>query len=263
MSSVDLKAHIPPLPKTEVECFEQIIIPLTITSACSDNILVESVTLRFQTDQGSADYFLKTDVGHEIVPLGIYNTTISVVPTPQFLPNTNEFDILVRYRKVNNGVLGDPMTTISPGRYLIVRSCSQKLGQIFVSFKQPEDRPLARLLKRVGERGGFQPYLTMDEPMPGKDLWERIEPRLIESEAVAFIWTDLTEWGEGVEREIDLCKANDIKYVLLVQNESTPPQQFKGTTIEYQRFDREDPLESFSQAIAALRQIMLSRTPPT
>lgn len=260
MPSDDLKAHIPPPPKSDVECFEEITIPLTITSTCDDHILIESVTFRFQTDKGYADYFLKTDVGHEMVPRGVYNTTISVIPTPQFLPNTNEFDILVRYKKVNNGVLGDPMSTISPGRYLIVKPFNHKLGQLFVSFKQPEDRPLARLLDRVGERAGFQPYLAMDEPTPGLDLWDRIEPRLAESEAVAFIWTEHTEWGHGVRREIELCKSKGIQYVLLIQQDLEPPQEFKGTDIEYQRFDPEDPLESFSNAVTALREILIKKS---
>jgi hypothetical protein len=100
----------------------------------------------------------------------------------------------------------------------------------------------------------------MNEPTPGMDIWHRIEPHLLESIAVVFIWTERTEWGDGVEREIELCKSNNIQNVLLIQRDLPVPHQFKGTGIEYQRFDPEDPLKEYSQAITALRRIIVTRT---
>jgi hypothetical protein len=133
------------------------------------------------------------------------------------------------------------------------------LGQLFVSFKQPEDRRFARIVKRVAQRAGFQPWLKMNESTPGQVLWDSIELRLLESVAVAFIWTEHTEWGDGVEREIALCQANGMQHVLLIQQGVEIPPQFKGTPIEYQPFDPEDPLEAYAQAITGLRRILLSK----
>lgn len=260
MSSPDLKVSIPPLPKSDVECFEEFAVPLIITSQCVDPIVIESVTLRFQTDAGMSDFYHKTDIGHEINPNGLYSKMLKVTSTPEFLTNTNVFSALIRYRRVPGGVPGDQMSAMSPGRYVIIRPASQKIGRLFVSFKQPEDGALARLLKKVAERAGFEPYVAMDEPKPGEDIWKRIKPVLRKSKVVAFIWTENTVFGEGVAREIELCKAGRIKYVLLLQQDCTPPPQFKGSTIEYQRFDPQNCLRSFSQAIEAVREIVLSRS---
>jgi hypothetical protein len=263
MSTPDLQVSIPPLPEHRVECFEKIAIPLIITSSCPEPIVIDSITLCFKTDADMSDYFLKVDMGYELAPHSQYLSRTELVPTPQFLPGTNEFHILVRYRIVSKGVPGDHLVAKSPGSYIIVKWCSRKLGQLFVSFKQPEDRGLARMVEEVAKRAGFQPYLAMNEPTPGMGLWDRIEPRLLESVAVVFIWTEHTEWGDGVAREIKLCKSNNIQNVLLIQRDLPLPKQFKGTRIEYQRFDPEDPLEEYSEAITALRGIILSRSSVT
>lgn len=257
MSTFDLRVSIAPLSKRDVEYFEEISIPLTITSECAVSLVVESVTLKFQTDSGMADYSEKHDIAKEVAPSGLLATNILVCPTLEFLNSTNSFHVMVRYKRIENGMPADQTVAKSPGTFLLVKHCSQKLGQIFISFKQPEDRPLARILQRVAERAGFEAYLKMDESNVGVDSWDVIEPRLLESIAVAFIWTEQTEWGEGVEKEIELAKKHCIHYVPLIQQDMDVPSHFKDSPIEYQRFDPEGPLGQFAQAIASLRETVL------
>jgi len=259
MSSSDLQVSVAPLPRREVEYFDSISLPVIIKNSCSNPLVVDSITVRFQTDSGTADYYHKTELAHELAPFSPFASEIVLTPTLEFLKGTNEFSLMVRYRKILANVLGDQLHEQYPGAYVIVKSCSKKLGQLFVSFKQPEDRRLARIVERLGERAGFQPYLAMNDPVPGQDLWERIEPRLLESVAVAFIWTEFTEWGAGVDREISLCQANNIQHVLLIQRGVELPNKFKGTGIEYQSFDSEDAFGECAKAVTALRRILLTK----
>ncbi len=253
-----LKVSIAPLPKREVEYFEEFVVPLTFTHESTTSLFVESVTLRFQTEWGEADYYKKYSIAKE-VPLGGLLETITVVPTLEFSRSTNEFSVLVRYKPLDGPYLGEECITKSPRAFVIISPCSTKLGQLFVSFKQPEDLPLAKILKRVAEQSGFTPYLKMEESNPGQDSWEVIEPRICESEAVAFIWTDLTAWGDGVDKEVELAKCNNIHYVPLIEVSTTVPPHFSGSAIEYHRFDREAPLTPFAKAIAGLRNVILGK----
>lgn len=172
---LDIILSVAPLPNPIVEYYQPTRIPITLTSNCSEKLVVESLTLRFQTDRGMADYDIKYEVGKQLLPEGLLAENIEVVPVPEFLESTNQYDIKIRYRKEIDGQLGDQMTLIPAIRpYIIVRPCSDSLGQLFISFKQPDDLKFARRLETVAKRAGFKPYLKMDESTPGQDMWEVI-----------------------------------------------------------------------------------------
>ncbi len=84
----------------------------------------------------------------------------------------------------------------------------------------------------------------MDEKTVGTDTWSIIEPKLLESVAVAFVWTEQTEWGDGVEKEIELAKKHGIYYLPLIEGGMNVPGHFKGD-IEYLSFDPDALLAHF------------------
>jgi hypothetical protein len=258
MCSNNLQIGFTPVLNRQVEYFQEIELPVTIANKRSTPVVVESLTLQFHSDKGEVDYYRKFDVGHEIQPHGLLARSIPVRPNLQFLPTTNSVRIMVKYRQATNGVLGPLQHEKSDRTYIIVNPCPIELGQLFISFKQPEDRRLARLLQRLAERAGFKVFLQMDNPIPGRDPWETIEARLIDSIAVAFIWTDHTAWGSGVEREIKLSKDNGKYYVPLIEKGLSVPDFFQNSGIEYVFFETEDPLQCFAQAIEALRESIIN-----
>jgi len=252
--------RVPPLPKIEVEYFEELSLPLTVTNNLTDSILLESITLRFQSDAFVSKIYIEENCNCIIHPQNMKDLEIKVIPTPMFLANTNVFDVMATYRINKDGKLSDQVSEkfkALQGCFIIVKSSSSLLGQIFISFKQPEDVKLAKILERFAERAGFTPYLAIHDSQPGTQLWERIEPKLKDSLAALVIWTKHTQWGDGVQREIELCRLHQIQDVLLIEDGLDLPATYKGTGFEYRKFDYDDPFEPFSKVIAARRRLLL------
>ncbi len=254
----ELSISVAPLPSLEVEYFGEISIPISVTNNSSHTILVESATLRFQTDSDNPVYREK-NFGFLIESGRTLDLQIEISPTPEFLANTNAFDVSIAYKKSENQTLGAPNWERLQRAYIIVRPSTQKLGKLFISLKQPEDLKLARLLERLAERAGFIVYMAINDPQPGVSLWDRIEPELRSSEAVLVLWTKHTQWGGGVQHEVELCRNSDIPDVLLIQKGLELPEAYVNTEKEYVRFDIDDPLEDFARVISAQRKIILSK----
>ena len=254
MNANNLQMSFAPLLNHQVEYFREIDLPVTLANKRSATIIVEDLTLQFHSEKGETNYYRKYEIAEEIGPHGQIGTTITVRPDLQFLPTTNYVRLMVRYREVHSGVPGFQKHEKSDPTYIIVNPCHRDLGQVFISFKQPEDRRLARLLERLVERAGFTAYLKMNDPIPGKDLWDTIEPQLISSVAVAFIWTDHSPWGNGVEREAIFSRQNGKYSIPLIENGQSVPDFLRNADVEYMFFDPEDPLRTFAQAIGSLRE---------
>lgn len=259
MGSNNLQISFPPLLSHQVEYFQDFDLPVIITNKRSTSIVVENFTLQFHSDTGEVNYYRRFDVSHEIEPHGMLSRSMTVRPNLQFRPTTNSVRIMVKYRQVTNGVLGPLQYEKSDRTYIIVNPCPVNLGQLFVSFKQPEDRRLARQIQCLAERAGFKVYLKMDNPIPGRDLWGTIEPELMDSVAIAFIWTDHTAWGSGVEREVKLSLENEKYYLPFIETGLSVPDFFQDSGVEYVFFDSEEPLECFAKAIEALRDTVINR----
>lgn len=254
-----ISIRVAPLPSPEVEYFEEITIPISIFNNSTNTILVESITLRFQTDSNNPPVYIEEKFGTIIESESVVDLQVRVAPSPEFRANTNAFDVSVNYKETDNQILGATNRETLKGAYIIIRHSTQKLGKLFISLKQPEDLKLGRLLERFAERAGFTVYMAVKDPQPGVSLWERIEPELKSSEAVIVLWTKHTEWGTGVQYEVDLCKSCDIPDILLIEQELELPEAYKDTEKEYLRFDPDDPVEDFIQMITARRKVILSK----
>jgi len=251
-----LNASIPPLRSTEVEYFSEITIPVLLTSTTPDRLFVESLVLRFQSDARQGSVFEEKHCGWELGPGEVREEQVIARPQPLHLENTNTFDVLVRYRILGMKGLSREYSEKHSGSYIIVRSASQAFGKIFISFKQPEDIGLAQILERMARRSGFTPYLAVHHPIPGTSLWERIEPEITSCRMAVVIWTKHTDWGTGVQQEMEICRKQAIPCALLIENGVALPEGY-DQEIEYRRFETDDPAPAFSKAISAQREELL------
>jgi hypothetical protein len=250
-----LKVSSPTLTSTQVEYFEAKPIPILVINEGRKQILVDSITLQFQSDSDIAAVYQPVECGWTLGPGEMKEQIVQVCPNPKFLQNTNTFKIKVDFRIDSGKGLGPRQAEIHAGGYLIVRTSTKKVGKLFVSFKQNEDLSLARIFQRLGARAGFEVYLAIHDSQPGNALWDRIEPELQASSAAIILWTRHTEWGGGVEKEIELCRKHGIKEVLLIEHGIRFPSLYDGTDKEYLRFDPDDPFPAFSKVITAQRKM--------
>jgi hypothetical protein len=255
----ELNISVAPLTSPEVEYFEEVTIPISITNNSRRAVLIESVTVRFQTDSNNPPVYIEKNLGTSIEVNSLVDLPITLSPTPEFRANTNVFDIAVTYKQIENQILGPQKSEKLQGAYLIINPSHQKLGKLFISLKQPEDLKLGNLLAQFAERAGFTVYMAVNDPQPGVSLWEKIEPELRSSEAVLVLWTKHTQWGGGVQHEVELCRNFGISDILLIQQGLELPEAYAGTEKEYIRFDLDEPQEDFARVISAQRKIILSK----
>lgn len=260
MTAFDQQDHfaisVPPPASVEVEYYSKIACTLIITNISSNRVLVEEVTLRFQSDSGQTVLNPSTICGWEMAPGDVREKQVEVTPTPLFLEATNVFDVRVKYRIINGGHIGD--SNLEPyfkKSYIIIREPKTHIGQVFISLKQPEDLNLGRLMARMVRRSGLVPFLKSDHKRLSEDIWAAtIEPALHSSKACIVIWTDKTNWiAKGVEREISFCRDSGIPEALFLEKDSLIPPLFAETDIEYMQFDAENCAEVFADGVNALR----------
>jgi hypothetical protein len=223
-----------------------------ITNISPDNILVESLTLQFEPDTDSASNYVDVDTTFRLEAGETTKVTAKVRPTPLFLANTNQLQMRFKYRVTSAGRIGELTAETHKGFYLIVDTPAADCGSVFISFKQPEDQRLANILERYARRAGFVPHLFVRSPEVGADQWKTIERMIRASHSVFILWGRRTEWGEGVEREIELCRMHHVREVLLIEHRVDIPTAFGHTPITFKRFDRQEPAEDLSAAVVSL-----------
>lgn|SRR5574341_736034 len=240
----------------EVEYFTERQMAISITNSSQARLLVESLTLRFQADEGLSAIPAEQRCDWELSAHQVKDQVVTIAPTPLYLANTNALDVMVKYRVFRKTTLGKQLTEIRPGFFVIIKNSTIKLGQAFISFKEKEDLGLASILERFASRAGFRPYIAAREARPGTPLWNRIESEISKSVVAFVVWTKNTAWGTGVQQEIEICSKCHVPYVLLIERNIELPEDY-DESIEYQRFDPKDPTSAFSDAVVARRHIIL------
>lgn len=126
-------------------------------------------------------------------------------------------------------------------------------AQVFVSFVDPENAPLADIAARYLRRAGMLPYLAKNDLRPGCHNWEdKILPAIERSAGVLVIWTgDAVLRPENVIREINHALSAGIPVGLYLSRDAAPPEQLPRSIKEYLRFDIETASAAFARAIAA------------
>lgn len=249
---------VPPT-SLKVEYFNTISRTIIVTNISGNRVLIENVTLRFKTDSAEAALNPRTECGWELGPGEARDVKVDVTPTPLYLAATNTFDVRVMYRITDNGQVSGQHSKVFPSSsFIIINEPETHIGQVFISLKQPEDLVLGRLMAKMARRAGFISFLKDDNQRLTEDIWiATIEPALRSSLACIVIWTDNTDWkAKGVEREIAFCRKNELRIpeALFLEQSLTVPQFYEGTTIEYTRFDTENPGKAFATGVEALRR---------
>ena len=240
----------------QVEYFGQTQLSIILRNNSREKLLVELLTLRFQSDAGAASIYEETECSLELQPEGLWEQVVTITPDLSYLTNTNIFDVMVTYRVDTGQGLSAKKFEIHRGSYLIIRTPARQLGQVFISFRQPDNLALARILERLALRAGFSPYLAIRDPRTGTLLWDKIERAIKASVATFVIWTKNTPWGRGVEREVALSRSCRVPVVLLIERDVALRTLFNDS-VEYQPFELENTVPSFSAAVTARRKILL------
>lgn len=241
--------------------FEETRIRIKVTNSSADNVFVKYGALQFTPDTEAAPSYQDFHPSLRLIHAESKTIEVDVTPVPLYLEYTNQFRIMLKGHVESGGRLGDAFAEVHEGYYIIINSPKASLGEVFISFKQPEDQRLANILDRYATRAGFTPRLFMRRPELGENQWGQIEGLIKQCHSVVIVWGPRTEWGEGVEREIELCRKHGCREILLIAKGAEPPQTY-NSEIAYQRFDPDEPAVGLSKAIASLRDQALKSSAP-
>jgi hypothetical protein len=228
-------------------------IEFDVVNTSGEVLFIEAAPFKFEADTGATPNYVDCSPGLRLLPNGGGRITVDVRPVPLYKELTNQFDVLLKYRPEVQGRLGKLRTELHGGFYIIINTPPPSLGDIFISFKQPEDQRLANILERYAKRAGFTPHLFMRNPALGINQWKSIRKLIKESHSMFVVWSRRTEWGEGVEKEIELCRKYHIREVLLIEDGLPLPDLYQGTPYAYQRYDPTEPAHALSDAVSSLR----------
>jgi len=233
--------------------FESTRIKIKVTNISGENVLIQRVTLQFDPDTGAAPNYEDSFPSLRLLSNKSDLIEVDVTPVPLYREETTQFKIGLMGHVESGGCLRESFSERhEEGFYIILKVPTLQLGDIFISFKQPEDQKLANILVRYAKRAGFNPCLFMRNPELGKDQWKEIEKLIRQCHSVIIVWALRTEWGEGVEKEIELCRKYGCREILLIAEGVDPPKLY-DPKIAYKQFDPSDPAKDLSEAIASLR----------
>lgn len=237
--------------------FERTRINIKVTNISKESVLIECATLQFEADTETAPNYQDHPTALRLSPNESGLIEVDVTPVPLFLEYTNQFQVGLKAHVESGGRLSVPFWERHKAYYIIINPPTLSLGDIFISFKQPEDLRLANILERYAKRAGFNPHLFMRNPAIGRDQWDEIEMLIKRCHSVIIVWSLRTEWGEGVEKEIELCRQYSCREILLVAAGVEPPKIY-DSKLAYQRFDPNDPAKGLSEAIRSLRDQVIA-----
>ena len=233
--------------------YERQTIEFEVVNTSGDTLFIEAAHLKFQPDTGAIPNYVECCPSLRLVSTGKGFIRVDVCPLPLYMEYTNQFDVLLKYRLEVGGRLGKLFTEPYEGFYTIINTAPPSLGDVFISFKQPEDQRLANILARYARRGGFSPNIFVHSPSLGAHQWKSIEKLIAKSHSIFVVWGRRTEWGIGVRKEIRLCRRHHLREILLVEDGIALPDLYQGTKWTYKRYDPIDPARALCDAVSSLR----------
>jgi hypothetical protein len=251
-----LSVVIPPGQPADVDYYSVLKRVILITNITKSRVLLDRILLRFQSDSEQASIVVTHICSVELAPNDSIEQTIAIVPTAQFLPNTNTFDVVVWFKVASKTGLGSLMSEAhqpEPLAYIVVSDPKTVLGRVFISFKEPEDLHLKNTMESIARRAGFTPWTAHRDSHVGGDPWESIEKAVRESAAVVFLWTKNTDFTEGVKREVALCRKYRVKEKPLFEKGIPVPEPYRDGKVRYEWFELETPTRTFAKVIQELR----------
>jgi hypothetical protein len=225
----------------------------------SATVVIDSLALRFQSrsSPGSSVADPHTTVVHpggalSVAPSKLDYCTVQVRPNLLFLKYTNVFDVAISYRLSPNFV--DLNSFIGLGSYLVVNAAPQLFGQVFISYKEPEDRNLANLLYDFARDAGFDPYIAPADLQTGSQIWtDKIPAAIKASKCVFVIWTPNAPKGPGVKREVKIAQQHGVRVVPLLSKGTSFDTRVFGTDTEYTAFEPDRASLQFAAVVETQR----------
>lgn len=258
----DIRISVPPLPDPYVDYLKSIYLSVQIINGCARPVLVESIALRFQTNLTvpAPDLTIRHDChGVMVEPERMEYLNVKVTPGLVYRPYTNVFDVTVTYRRQEKTRRGARRTQSKPSgesSYLIIRPAPRIFGNLFISYKEPEDLDLAKLFFALAEYAGYTPYIAPADMKPGSRIWQEKIPQAITASKAAFVlWTSKTPLGTGVQKEIKICRKSKVPDILLIEEGVDPPAEYQGSDIEWTRFARNNAPVVFANVIQSYREM--------
>src|SRR5713101_5542871 len=95
-----------------VRYFQELSLIVSVVNKTHEPILVEEVSLRFQSDVDTAAVYVSQPCGLLIEQGLVGEQRVKVCPTPRYLAYTNIFDVMVCFRGRSGGRLGERQTEI-------------------------------------------------------------------------------------------------------------------------------------------------------
>lgn len=161
---------------------------------------------------------------------GEVSATVRIDIDPVLPPGTAILDVRVRYQRYVGGRWQPPEGPIvlKDVGSLIVRQRVRITGQVFISFKDPEDLELATQLKEFLLRVGINGYVASLDLRLGGRIWdEKIKAELEKSRGLVVLWTRNTQLApSNVEREMGMARELGIPIFLARERDVPLPAGF-------------------------------------
>lgn len=258
-SKRDLQISIPPPRDHRADFLKPVSVPVQIVNDHSRPVLIQSIALQFQSDMkvSAAELTIEQNcegLAIESGRMGYQNVTVT--PHLYFRQYTNVFQVVVSYRRQNKRGLGNRLKQSQRDlSHLVVQPAPNIYGNIFISYKEPENRALAELLLALGKAAGFTPYIAPADMKPGSKIWREKIPQAIKASKATFvIWTSEAPFGKGVRREIKISRRNGVPDILLLEEGVKPPLEHKGTDLEWTPFTRDNAAAVFANVLRSYRE---------
>ncbi len=224
--------------------------------------MVREIELRFDPD--SPECFTEKFVFADFqIPSGQLDyRKLLFVPRLLWRPYTHAFETVVTYSRIDgDGVPCADTRAEGPTSYVVVKYPPLMYGEMFISYKDPEDRELADALQEHAKRAGFFGYIAPADIRPGTRIWkQKIVPHIMSAFCMCVIWTNETPKGSGVRREIAIARKRKRKVVLILDKAAAVPPGFKRTDVEHCRFRKKAADADFGLIIEACRAFSVDST---
>ena len=261
--NADVVVSTPVPAAVNVDYLEETSVPVSVTNMTDTSIVVDQITLQFKTNEAANSKddgrITQNCENGAVKPQGTRYWNVRFRPNLFLREYTNDYSVEVIYRRDENGRLSTPLKVVKPAgfSYLIIQTPPAAFGKVFISYKDNEDLELAKSLFALARRAGFSPYMAPPDLKPGRQIWdEKIIPSIKDSVFAFIIWTEHTDKGPGVVREIKLCREFGKKEVLLLEKSASVPVLYQSKQykeLERVRFKRAEAIKTFAEVVIARR----------
>lgn len=233
-------------------------LPVMVHNQTADVVLVREITAALSIEQGAPAIDMcrmtfRWRGGLEIPAGGRRPIRIELAPPLDSFPNSNVVTLSGTYIRLCGRNHSPSQMRATKDWFNVCPVPAPHDATAFISFKDPEDEPLAMLAKKYFERAGLNAYVATKDERVGSKLWKtKIPPAIRRSSGLLAIWTPRTAAKpENIVREISLANGYGVPVGMFLGDDAAPPVEYPGEVFEHLRFPRNAPRAVFADGIAA------------